>query len=101
MKELLKLSASCCYKVSNGMTIQFWLNMWFSSAPLRMLFPHLFMLSSHQNATIREVYNSNTNVVTLAWNRPIRDKECQQLESLLAEIERNLSIFYSVDRRVW
>jgi hypothetical protein len=100
MRELLKLSASCCYKVSNGMTIQFWLNRWFSSAPLRMLFPHLFRLSGHQNATIREVYNSNINLVTLACNRPLRDRECQQLESLLAEIERNLSIFNLVDRRV-
>ena len=78
MRELLKLSASCCYKVSNGMTIQFWLNRWFSSAPLRMLFPHLFRLSSQYNATIQEVYNYDFNIVTLSWNRPLRDRECQQ-----------------------
>jgi hypothetical protein len=47
------------------------------------------------------VYNSDINLVTLSWNWPLRDRECQQLESFLVEVERNLSISDLVDRRMW
>lgn len=72
------IRAFCCYKVGNDMTIWFWLDGWFSYALLRMLFPYLFRLSSQYNATIQEVYNYDFNIVTLSWNRPLRDRECQQ-----------------------
>ena len=82
-REIVKVSTfdkvihvSCCYKVANSMTIRFWLDRWFNYFLLRMLFPHLFRLFSHQNATIQEVDNYDTILITLVWNRPLRDREC-------------------------
>ena len=62
-KEILKEANWCWdniqFKVGKGTKIKFWTDHWCGNAALSQIFPQLFALAVHRNATVNEVWDSN------------------------------------------
>ncbi|RVW64393.1 LINE-1 retrotransposable element ORF2 protein [Vitis vinifera] len=62
-KEILKEACWCWdnfqFKVGKGTKIKFWIDHWCGNATLSHIFPQLFALAVHRNATVNEVWDSS------------------------------------------
>ncbi|RVW70045.1 hypothetical protein CK203_059033 [Vitis vinifera] len=62
-KEILKEACWCWdnfqFKVGKGTKIKFWIDHWCGNAALSQIFPLLFALAVHRNATVNEVWDSS------------------------------------------
>ena len=81
--EILKEANWCwdniMFKVGKGTKVKFWTDHWCSNEVLSRIFPQLFALAVHRNATINEVWDSSLGQG--GWNlRFARDSNDWELD---------------------
>ena len=88
-KEILKEANWCWdniqFKVGKGTKIKFWTDHWCGNAALSQIFPQLFALAVHRNATVNEVWDSNFGQGgwNLGFSRDFNDWELDSIGDLL------------------
>jgi len=63
-------------------------------------FRNLFRLSAQKQATVKDVHIS-AGSVSLSWNRVLQSREENQLASLLAEVEKHISVTGGSNVKLW
>ncbi|TYK29578.1 LINE-1 retrotransposable element ORF2 protein [Cucumis melo var. makuwa] len=63
------------WKVNDGEDISFWLDNWNGNAPLSLVVPRLFALSTNKKGSVKDFWNPSSNDWHLHINRPLRDHE--------------------------
>lgn len=97
-KELMNLeigvgedwfSSRVVRKVSNGRGTSFWRERWIGDQALAYVFPRLYSISSHKEATIEELWSSVDGVVSwnIGWRRQPFLWENNLIDNLLILIE--------------
>ncbi|GKU94756.1 hypothetical protein SLEP1_g8202 [Rubroshorea leprosula] len=74
-------------KLGDGGTLKFWSDVWVGGSALSIKFPHLFLLTTDQNATIKDMgtWRNSSWHWKLPWKRQLRSWE-EDLEKELLEI---------------
>ena len=105
-KEILKEANWCWdnirFKVGKGTRVNFWTDLWCGDEALSRIFPQLFALAVHKNATISEVWDSSLGQG--GWNlrfaRDSHDWELDLIEALFNML-RDFKISQEKDSVVW
>ena len=87
-KEIMKEANWCWksieFKVGKGTRVMFWTDKWCGNAALSQIFPQLFTLAVHRNATVNEVWDSSLGQE--GWNlrfaRDFNDWELDQIRDM-------------------
>ena len=88
-KEILKETGWCwdnlAFKVGKGNKIRFWTDTWCGDIVLSQRFSHLYILATHRNATVEEMWDQNFGEG--GWNlriiRDFNDWEVEMVGNLL------------------
>ncbi|RVW17208.1 putative ribonuclease H protein [Vitis vinifera] len=105
-KEILKEANWCWdnirFKVGKGTRVNFWTDHWCGDEALSRIFPQLFALAVHKNATISEVWDSSLGQG--GWNlrfaRDSNDWELVVIEALFNML-REFKLSQEEDSVVW
>ncbi|RVX03101.1 hypothetical protein CK203_016596 [Vitis vinifera] len=105
-KEILKEANWCWdnirFKVGKGTRVNFWTDHWCGDEALSRIFPQLFALAVHKNATISEVWDSSLGQG--GWNlrfaRDSNDWELVVIEALFNML-RDFKLSQEEDSVVW
>ena len=104
--EILKEANWCwdniMFKVGKGTKVKFWTDHWCSNEVLSRIFPQLFALAMHRNATINEVWDSSLGQG--GWNvRFTRDSNDWELDLIRAlfNMLRDFKFSQEEDSVVW
>ncbi|RVX17793.1 hypothetical protein CK203_004242 [Vitis vinifera] len=90
------------FKVGKGTKVKFWIDHWCGNEALSRIFPQLFALAVHKNATINEVWDSSLGQG--GWNlRFARDSNDWKLDLIgaLFNMLRDVKISQEEDSVVW
>ncbi|RVW93098.1 hypothetical protein CK203_031459 [Vitis vinifera] len=105
-KEILKEANWCWdnirFKVGKGTKVKFWTDHWCGDEALSRIFPQLFALAVHKNATINEVWDSSFGQG--GWNlRFARDSNDWEMDLIgaLFNMLRDVKISQEEDSVVW
>ena len=105
-KEILKEADWCWdnieFKVGKGTKVRFWTDHWCGNAALSQIFPLLFELAAHRNATVNEVWDPSFGQGSwnISFSRDFNDWEVDLVGNLLYML-RDYKISSEEDSVLW